>query len=341
MSARNVLRLLQAALLGGEKLIGMKAGDALKVLPVADDVGSVQIGDGTTDMDVKVFLGTTAKYALFDVGNSRLEMNGADTILYGNIATAYAELDASASQLGMFGPMRLRGFNSLSPRYELKWTAGARGKPSLNADIQNSAEGTRMIADPDFEILGTNASSDDVTFYVEGGITIETDGADNDQVIILPHLDANQTAWAQVTWGTDQETEWECSIRTAAAVTAMTIWCGLKLTNTSVTATDDDQAFFRYAAATNSGKWQAVSSRAGVDVETDTGVTVAAATDYHLKITIDADRMPRFYINGVLVDTGAALVNAKDLIPYIGVHANAAAAKSIVVRGQAISRKAA
>jgi hypothetical protein len=293
-------------------MASMKSGDALKILPVADNMGSVQIGDGTTDMDVNLY-----------AANARLE------------------LDVSASQLGLLGPMRPRGFNAISPRYELKWVAGARGKPSANADILNATESTRMIADPDFEILGTNASSDDVTFYVEGGITFQTDGADNDQVILAPHLDANQTAWTQVTWGTDQETEWECLIRTAASVATQTIWCGLKLTNTSVTATDDDQAFFRYAAATNSGKWQAVSSRAGTDVETDTGVTVAADTDYHLKITIDADRIPRFYINGVLVDTGAALVTAKDLIPYIGIHANHATAHSLHVRGQAISRKAA
>ena len=310
MSSKNVLRLLQAALLGGEKLIGMKSGDALKILPVTDNVGSVQIGDGTTDMDVNLY-----------AANSRLE------------------LDVSAQQLSLFGPARLRGFNMLSPRYELKWTAGARGKPAANGAILNATESPRMIADPDFEILGTNASSDDVTFYAEGGITFQTDGADNDQVILVPHLDGNQTAWTQVTWGTDQETEWECLIRTAASVATQTIWCGLKLTNTSVTATDDDQAFFRYAAATNSGKWQAISSRADVDVATDTGVTVAANTDYHLKITIDADRIPRFYINGVLVDTGAALVTAKDLIPYIGIHANHATAHSLHVRGQAISRK--
>lgn len=312
MSSKNVFRLVQAALLGGERLIGMKSGDALKVLPVANNVGSLQVGNGTTDMDVNLY-----------AANSRLEF------------------DVSAQQLSLYGPMLLRGFNMLSPRYELKWTAGARGKPAANADILNATESTRMIADPDFEILGTNASSDDVTFNVEGGITFQTDGADNDQVILVPHLDANQTAWTQVIWGTDQETEWECLIRTAASVATQTIWAGLKLTNTSVTATDDDQAFFRYAAATNSGKWQAISSRAGTDVATNTGVTVAAATDYHLKITIDSDRIPRFYINGVLVDTGAALVTAKDLIPYIGIHANHATAHSLHIRGQAISRKAA
>ena len=119
----------------------------------------------------------------------------------------------------------------------------------------------------------------------------------------------------------------------------MTIWAGLKLTNVSVTATDDDQAFFRYAAATNSGRWQAISSAAGVDDAHDTGVAVAASTAYRLRIAIDADRVARFYINNSLVETSGVLVTAKDLIPYIGVQANAAAAKKITVYGQNISRK--
>ncbi len=233
----------------------------------------------------------------------------------------------------------VRGLNTISDRFELKWVAGQRGKPSLNADIQNAAEATRMIADPDFEILGTNASSDDVTFNAEGGIKVETDGAGTDSVIVLPHLDANQSAWAQVTWGTDQETVWECQIKTGSAITAQVIWAGLKLTNTSVTATDDDQAFFRFAPSVNSGKWQAVYSIGGTDVAADTGVTVAVDTVYRLKVTIDSARVPRFYINGGLVVTGTALTNAVDLIPYIGILESAAAAKHMYIHGQSISRK--
>lgn len=121
----------------------------------------------------------------------------------------------------------------------------------------------------------------------------------------------------------------------------MTIWAGLKLTNTSVTATDNDQAFFRYASATNSGKWQAINSIDGTDTATDSGVTVAATTFYRLRVNIDSSRIARFYINGTLVATSAALKDATDLIPYIGVQANTGAAKAINIIGQAISRKVA
>jgi len=284
----------------------------LYMLPAADDT-KWYIGNGTYSFDVSVF---------------------------GNTSNAELLWDASADTLALLGPARPKGFNALAPsRYELRWVAGQRGKPALNADIQDAAEATRMIADPDFEVLGTNASSDDVTFYVEGGIVLETDGADHDQVILLPHLDANQSAWTQVTWGTDQETAWECDIKTGAAITNAVIWAGLKLTNTSVTATDDNQAFFRYQAGVNDGEWQAISSISGVDDEHDTGVVVATGTAYHLKIVIGSDRTAKFYINGALVETSAALADTIDLIPYIGVQSEGAAeAKVLYVRGQAISR---
>ena len=269
------------------------------------------------------------------VGNGTLS---ADLTWYGNIPTAYYAWDASANLFEFRGPVRTRGFNSLPTRYELKWVAGERGKPGINADIQDATEAVRMIADPNFEVLGTNGVSASTAYYAEGGITLTTAGANNDQVIIVPHLDASQSPWTQVTWGTDKETSWECDISTSSNITANIIWAGLKLTNTSTTATDNDQVFFRYAAATNSGKWQAIYSIGGTDTADDSGVTVAVSTRYHLKVTIDSSRIARMYINGVLVSTSTALTDATDLIPYIGVQATTGAAKSIVVHGQSISR---
>lgn len=286
-------------------------GTKLTVLPIADDTG-IEIGNGTLSCDLKLF---------------------------GNIATAYLNFDASANLLELRGPMRTRGFNAMPTRKELFWNAGVRGKPAINADIQDASEAVRMIADPDFEVLGTNADTTCVTHYAEGGIALATKTTSADQVIILPHLDTSQSGWKQITWGTDQETEWECDIATASAITSETIWAGLKLTNTSVTATDNDQAFFRYQNGVNSGKWQACYSIGGTDTETDAGVTVALSTRYHLKVAIDSSRIARFYIDGVLVATSTALTDATDLIPYIGIQTGTTAAKTLYVYGQAISRK--
>lgn len=236
------------------------------------------------------------------------------------------------------------GLRRLSDRLEFLWIGGQRGKPGLNADIQNAAENVRMIADPDFELLGTNAVSSCSAFGAEGGITLTTTTTSGDQVILVPHLDANQSAWAQVTWGTDQETAWFADIKTPATITTMTIWAGLKLTNTSTTATDDDQCFFRFQPSVNSGKLQAISSIGGTDSATDTGITVAASTRYRFGVVIDSGRQASFWArvgaeDPILIKRTAALTNAVDLIPYIGVETGAAAARAVTVYQQAISRK--
>jgi hypothetical protein len=233
-------------------------------------------------------------------------------------------------------------FPGYNDRVELLWVAGKRGKPGLNADIQNAAEATRMIADPDFELLGTNATSASSAFNAEGGVKFSTAGADNDQVIVLPHLDANQSAWTQWTWGTDKQTIWETRIATDASIAAAILWFGLKLTNTPTIATDNDQAFFRYQNGVNSGKFEAVYSINGTDTTVDTGITVAVSTKYHLVIAIDSSRIATFYINGTLVATSTALKDATDLIPYLGAQASgAAAAKAFTGYMQSISRQAA
>ncbi len=229
----------------------------------------------------------------------------------------------------------------VNERIELCWIAGQRGKPGLNADILSATEATRMIADPDFELLGTNAVSASSAFNPEGGITLTTAGASADQVILLPHLDANQSGWTQFTWGTDREVAWQTRIKTGAAVTAQIVWAGLKLTNTPVVATDNDQVFVRYEAGVNDGEFQVVYSIGDTDTTVDTGVVVALATTYEIVIAISSSRVARVFIDGVLVATSTALTDEVDLKPYIGVQASAAAAKSLTVYGQSISRAAA
>lgn len=245
---------------------------------------------------------------------------------------------------GQGNAIEIRGLNMAPDRITL--TENFLRKPGLNADIQNAAEATREIANTDFEILGTSAVDADVTLYAEGGISMATHGAGNDQTIILPHLDTDQSAWTKTTWGTDQQSRFECVIQTAASVAAMKIWAGLKLTNTNTVATDNDQAYFLFdtAASANATLWHYVYSIGGTD--TDTAVSsalvaaVATTTTYHLVIDIDSSRIARFYINGLLVGTSTALTNATDLIPYVGVMDTAGAAKTIRLFKLQMSRKA-
>ena len=239
-------------------------------------------------------------------------------------------------------------------------------RPAFNIQIATSEDAGNTIihnvANKDFEILGTNASKDDVTFSTtEGGIQLQTDGADNDQVIVLPHLDQDQTAWNGIKWGTENEVEWQCAIRTGASIADISFWAGLKLTNVPTYATDDDQAYFLYAsdddqgALTTNANLHFVYSVGGTDYITDLGIAVAASTIYKLRIVIDNHRQLAVYVNGVqygLVTTATAggatqsttttlsnaLTNDIDLIPYVGVQGLTGSAKQITLCYEKISR---
>ncbi len=248
-------------------------------------------------------------------------------------------------------------------------------KPGLNAvsiidpDADSaSALAAYVIANRDFETLGTNMTTALTTFSAtHGGILMTTAGADQDQAILLPHLDTNQTAWSGTKWGTENSVEWECSI-SLPAIDNQKVWAGLKLTNDQLVATDTNQIFFKFQTdATNSeafsdySYWHLVHSIGGTDYISQIPVTVAADTPYHLKIAIDSDRKATCFINGVQYNvtstsgsTGgtavtavqpgvaaaktAALTNDIDFIPYIGIEAGAAAAEAINVHYQSISR---
>lgn len=63
----------------------------MKILPYQDDGGVFQIGDGTTDMDVKIYLGDTDHYVLFNVGDQRLDIVGADVVLSADLVMTYTD----------------------------------------------------------------------------------------------------------------------------------------------------------------------------------------------------------------------------------------------------------
>jgi hypothetical protein len=44
-------------------------GNSLNIMPLNNDTGAIEIGDGTDDIDLQVFLGAAGQSALFDVGN--------------------------------------------------------------------------------------------------------------------------------------------------------------------------------------------------------------------------------------------------------------------------------
>lgn len=237
---------------------------------------------------------------------------------------------------GEGNPIQIGGLNMAKDRIHLqeRFTKA----PCALADATSNTGTTAAPANKDWELLGTNAVTGDVTLDPEGGIKVATHGASGDSTIITPHLTAGLSGWATTTWGTDDSTFFRTAIRTGPNITAAILYAGLKLTNTDVKATDADQVYFRYQDTINSGKLEFVYSIAGVLTSVDCSVllgaaaTVAISTDYALAIIIDSTRVARGYVNGILVGTSGVLTNTIDLIPYLGVKAGAVAVKSFKVR---------
>lgn len=211
--------------------------------------------------------------------------------------------------------------------------------PGINGDLANATESTRVPRNKHFEVLGTNGTSALATFSTtEAGIVLTTAGADNDQMIVLPHLDTKQTAWSNILWGTENQVVWECAIRTSSSIATQLIWAGLKLTNTPTIATDNDQVFFRYSTDDSDTTWRLISSIAGTDTNTDSGVTVAVSSIYRFRIEIDSARKATFFINDKPYYKTAALTNDVSLIPYVGIQALDTAAVAVTLCYEKISR---
>ena len=242
--------------------------------------------------------------------------------------------------------------------------------PGINGDLASTTESTNTPVNRSFEILGTNHTSALATYSATvAGMTITTAGADQDRMIVAPHLDTKQGAWSGTKWGTENQVHWECSIRTSSAIDNQWIWAGLKKTNVVELATDTEQAFFTFGTdADNSGqafddftKLHFVHSIGGTDYISVLPITVAASTNYHLKVVFDSSRKVTIYVNGIqynvtstsgstggtavtavqpgtVATKSAAITDDVDLIPYIGIEANDGAAAALDVQFEAISR---
>ena len=196
--------------------------------------------------------------------------------------------------------------------------------------------------------------------------TVDYDATANAQQIVAPHADQgadsqHDSAWRGVHWGTENQVEWETAIMTAGSIANHGYWAGLKQSNTSTIATDDDQAYFTYCADDTFGtlavnaNWHFVYSIAGTDYITNLGLAVETETVYRLRISIDSSRQVSVFINDTqygLTQTGgttgtvasdsrqksAALTDNENFIPYAGVQTLASGIAYMYLFYEKISR---
>lgn len=78
-------------------------GSVLQISPAADDTGSINIGDGTADIDWKWFGGTSGDSVLFDVGNKAVTLAGDMRLDLSSCTTAAANTDGGVIKAGTSG----------------------------------------------------------------------------------------------------------------------------------------------------------------------------------------------------------------------------------------------
>lgn len=173
MSSRNNLSGLLDALKDGWPF-DLLAGESIKILPSADDRGYLQIGNGTKDMDVKVYLGSTSNTVTLDVGNSSVTLAGVTLAFTGSGGLSFS---SSGNTTFSGGPVVFSG--SSGPRHKVtNITANATlNTTQLCGHITNrGATGAVVITLPDAANVGDwfeywGVANQDVTFQSQ---TVDT-----------------------------------------------------------------------------------------------------------------------------------------------------------------------
>ena len=327
--------------------------------------GTFTTGVAATDLDV----GTNALGVEIVSGGSGLGSGGATS------ATIATDVIASVGNTGLPDSSAITlSFVNSAPLFTTlsrtiyftvdKNAAAVTSAGTVQFFIKFASTDTTTITtkNSDFELQGTNHTTGAITFNTSiAGINNLTGSKINDQMIIVPHQDTNQTAWNGITWNTNDEVIWECAIRTGGSISNTAFWAGLKGTSVGGYATDNHQAYFLYSsddtmgALTTNANLHFVYSVSGTDYITNLGIVVAIDTVYKLKIVIDSDRKVSIYVNGkvyglVITETSGgstqsnigqksvALSTGNPLNPYIGVETLSASTSSINIFYQKISR---
>ena len=125
--------------------------------PATDDTGTINFGDGTTDCDVKIFLGSTSEYVDFNVGDSAMKVTAALTLSGATTISGAATLSGTVS---------LTGVTTISAATTIS-TATATTISNYGAAIFAFTSATTIISD---STDGTGTASGYVTVKIDGNV---------------------------------------------------------------------------------------------------------------------------------------------------------------------------
>lgn len=249
-----------------------------------------------------------------------------------------------------------RILRTIGPNLDLKWHT--MHEPFNILPTATASDGTTAVVGNHATWLCQAANANVLTraFAVvlggRAGITMTSNAtAADDSARLRPIANSRYSAILPTATNT---VEVEGTIVMPATITTMAVYWGLRtalgvvkageIATTGWTA-DSDQAMFVYdttsaGTGASTANWNSFGSVATVDTITNHGSTyvVAASTSYRFKISIGTDLKPKYYINGVLVLSGAtAFAGTETLIFVCGVANRATAARAVTVRDVRIS----
>ncbi len=166
-----------------------------------------------------------------------------------------------------------------------------------------------------------------------GALRLDTAAADGDQVV-LTTSQATSIFGDGAFWDTDLQPGFYATVRLDTAANSLhnaRIFMGLKLSNTDVLGTDDDQAIWHMDAnaLTTPQPWSTVTSNTDVDI-TRLYRNAEASTVVGLGVLLDEGRRPHYFFNGNHVGEGAGLRSLATVRPFIGVASRGQAEQKIL-----------
>lgn len=341
---------------GGSGPLQFSTGAALSTAGAASgNTGAIQFvtGDSTdgNSGDIQLATGTAgATRGVLDINAATVDFStqGTSFVVIDNTSNAllvsqgnsvYVRVDTtnSAENISLAVPSAgastvaptLRTAASYSPRFEVVDRFPLR--PQLAASVAN-ANASKITC-----LIGTNAADANAAFNTGGGVTLTTAGAANDQMLVRGHATAGQSAMTGTTWSTSNQLVYRAVIRVQDTANIV-IGAGLKTSLTAGAtlldnATDANQIWFGYATDDRFGvgaaNWAAVIRIGAASANVSLGA-IATGLNY-LTLTIDSSRICRFYLNGALAATSAAITAATSLLPFAGCEALAAAGRQMGV----------
>ena len=143
--------------------------------PATDDTGTINFGDGTTDCDVKIFLGSTSEYVDFNVGDSAMKVTAALTLSGATTISGAATLSGTNTFSGtttvsgaatLSGTVSLTGVTTISAATTIS-TATATTISNYGAAIFAFTSATTIISD---STDGSGTASGYISVKIDGNV---------------------------------------------------------------------------------------------------------------------------------------------------------------------------